>query len=74
MQDLSLSYVHDINQSMNDTLNVVVNDMFLFNILTTLVRVKNHELFEFTKLFDQRVNQAFIYLTNKRLLILIFIF
>ena len=65
IQDLSLGYIHDINQFMNDTLNVVVNDMFLFNILTTLVRVKNHKLFEFTKLFDVWVNQQFIYLFNK---------
>ena len=40
-----------------DHINVAISDIFLLEILTTLIEVKNNVAFEFVYLFDVWVNQ-----------------
>lgn len=44
---------------LNDSF-VVVNDVYLFNILTTLIPGKNYKLFKFVYLFDVWVNMSLL--------------
>ena len=53
--DFSFNY-YPLNET-NNQLNVVVDDFFLLNLLTTLAQVKDNLLFEFVYLFDIWVNQ-----------------
>ena len=57
--DSSCDFSFNFNPSneTNNQLNVVVDDYFLLNLLTTLVQVKDNSLFEFVYLFDVWVNQ-----------------
>ena len=51
----------------NDHINVVIGDVFLLDMLTPLIEVKNNLVFEFVYQFDVWVNQ----IDFKSLLILI---
>ena len=52
--DLSFGYhvMAEMNSYFQTNYYVVVEDIFLLNMLTTLVKVKHEKLFEFIYLFD----------------------
>lgn len=54
--DLSLSYYPLDLTTQNTHWRVVINDIYLLNMLTTRIKIKNNSLFEFVYLFDVWVN------------------
>ena len=56
--DLALFEIRGLDETnITEQLSVVCNDIYMLNMLTTQIQVKNNSLFEFVYLFDVWVNQ-----------------